>query len=220
MTSAPSFHPRVARIVVTVLLVAGLGGCALLGGSKTPVTVYAPEPVVAPDDAWPAADWQLAIARPEAPRTLDSLRIAVRPTPGELQVYKGVSWAKSPGEQLEDALLHGLEDSNRIRAVARASSGIAADYTLLTELRRFEADYAGRAVPSAVIEVSAKLVSTRDENVVASRTFRQDLPANGTDAASVAEAFGRAMGQVTQELDGWVLASGNAAKLTATKPAR
>ena len=204
-------HSNVTRAAAALLVVAGLGGCALLGGSRQPVTVYSPEPAVVADPSWPRADWQLAIARPEASRTLDSLRIAVRPTPGELQVYKGASWARSPGEQLEDAILHGLEDSNRIRSVARASSGIAADYTLITELRHFEAEYAGRPMPSAVVEVTAKLVSTRDQSVVASRTFRQEVPATDAATAAVADAFGKALGQVVAALDGWVLSSGNAA---------
>jgi cholesterol transport system auxiliary component len=209
MTSV--LHPRTAHAVAASLLVAALGGCALLGGGKQPVTIYSPEPAVVADASWPNADWQLAIARPEASRTLDSLRIAVRPTPGELQVYKGASWAKSPGEQLEDAVLHGLEDSNRIHTVARASSGIAADYTLITELRHFEADYAGRPMPNAVIEVTAKLVATGDQSIVASRTFRQDVPATDAATAAVADAFGKALSQIAQELDGWVLVSGNAA---------
>lgn len=211
---------RRARMLASALLLAGLAGCSLLGGSKTPVTIYAPEPSVVADASWPAATWQLAIARPEAPRMLDGLRIAVRPTPGELQVYKGASWAKSPAEQFEDAVLHGLEDSGRIHAVARASSGIAADYTLLTELRRFEADYAGRPVPSAVVEVSAKLVSAQDQGVAASRIFRQDVPSTGTDPAAVTEALGRALGQVAHDVDGWVLESGNAASAAAAKATR
>ncbi len=70
-----------------------LAGCSILGGSKEPVTVYAPDPRVAPEASWPHVTWQLEIARPDAARTLDSLRIAVRPRPDELQVYKGVSWA-------------------------------------------------------------------------------------------------------------------------------
>jgi cholesterol transport system auxiliary component len=211
---------RHMRVFAAGLLLSGLAGCSLLGGSKEPLTIYAPEPAAVADASWPTATWQLAIARPEAPRMLDSLRIAVRPTPNELEVYKGVSWAKSPGEQFEDAVLHGLEDSGRIRAVARVSSGIAADYTLVTELRRFEADYAGRPVPSAVIEISAKLVSARDQEVVASRIFHQDVPATNTDPASVADAFGRALGQVAHDVDGWVLASGNAASASAAKATR
>src|SRR4051812_12455467 len=96
-----------------------LGGCSVLGGSKAPSTIYAPEPAVASDPSWPNANWQLAIAHPDAARMTDTLRIAVRPTPGELEVYKGASWAKTPSDQLQDTILRTLEDSHHIAAVAR-----------------------------------------------------------------------------------------------------
>src|SRR5690349_11316297 len=96
-----------------------LGGCALVGGEKEPVKVFAPVPSVEADASWPAADWQLAIPRPHASGMIEGRRIAVRPVPGELQVYKGAMWASEPAEQLRDAVLRTLEDSGRIAAVAR-----------------------------------------------------------------------------------------------------
>ncbi|MGN6513680.1 MAG: ABC-type transport auxiliary lipoprotein family protein [Lysobacteraceae bacterium] len=200
-----------AAALAASLFALALPGCALVGGARVPATVYAPEPAVQADPAWPRADWQLAIARPEASRLLDGTRIAVRPTPGELQVYKGASWARSPADQLENAVLHSLEDAGTPRAVARQGSGIAADYTLVMELRRFEAEYAGAPMPDAVVEVSAKLLSTRDQGVVASRTFLQRVQAPATDTATVAATLGHALAQVAHDIDGWVLASGNAA---------
>ena len=125
---------------------------------------------------------------------MDSLRIAVRPAPGELQVYKDASWARTPTEMIEDGVLRALEDSGSIPAVARQGSGIGADYKLVMDLRHFEADYAGAAVPSAVIEVNAKLLHSHDQSVVASRTFREAVPAAGTDVSLVADAFTRALG--------------------------
>src|SRR5690606_27620185 len=64
-----------------------LGGCSLLGGGnqREPATIYAPDTRVAPDPAWPAASWQLTISPTTAARMIDSLRIAVRPTPAEVQ---------------------------------------------------------------------------------------------------------------------------------------
>ena len=198
--------------LVAGMLALSASACSILGGTRVPATVYAPQPAVQADRAWPRADWQLAIARPEASRLLDGTRIAVRPTPGELQVYKGASWAKSPADQLEDAVLRSLEDAGTPRGVARQGSGIAADYTLVMELRRFESEYAGADVPDAVVEVSAKLLSTRDQSVVASRTFVQRLKAPATDTAAVADTLGRALAQIARDIDGWVLASGNAAQ--------
>jgi cholesterol transport system auxiliary component len=185
-----------------------LGGCSLLGGQRTPATIYAPDPRVAPDPAWPSVDWQLEIANPDAARMLDSQRIAVRPTPGQLEVYKGASWATSPSDQLQTAVLRALEDSQKIAAVARKGSGLAADYTLLMELRRYDADYAGHAVPAATIEVNAKLLRSPDQAIVASRTFLQAIPAPATDTGSVAQAFGIALAAIAHDVAGWTLASG------------
>lgn len=195
-----------------------LAGCSILGGSREPVTIYAPDPRVAPDPAWPQADWQLSIGKPTASRMVDSVRIAVRPVPGELQVYKGAIWAKGPDEQLQDALLRTLEDSGRIAAVARQGSGIAADYRLELDLRRYEADYAGNASPAATIEVNAKLLHAGDREVVAAKTFLQAAPASGTDTALVAQAFGQALGAIAHDIAGWTLESGVAHE-RAEKPA-
>jgi cholesterol transport system auxiliary component len=194
------------------MLAAGalLAGCSILGGSRQASTIYAPDPRIAPDPAWPTVSWQLEIAPPEAARMVDSQRIAVRPAPGELQVYRGASWAKSPSDQVEDTVLHALEDSQKIAAVARKGSGAAADYTLLMELRRYDADYDGRPVPAATIEINAKLLQSPEQAIVASHTFVQAVPAASVDTASVARAFDTALGTIAHDIAGWTLVNGNA----------
>ena len=94
-------------------------------------------------------------------------------------------------------------------SVARQGTGIAADYRLVIDLRRFEADYAGNAVPAATIEFNAKLIHGVDQAIVASRTFLQTQPATGTDVPQVVAAFDRALGNVSGELAAWVLVSGD-----------
>lgn len=185
-------------------------GCALLGGGKDPATLYAPQPAVQADAAWPQVDWQLVVASVQVARPVDSVRIAVRPTPQELQVYKGAQWAQRPAEMLERTLLRLLEDSGKIPAVARAGAGVGADYRLVLDVRRFEADYAGAQVPSAVIEVNAKLLHAQDRDVVASRTFLQATPAAGTAVPQVVEAFESGLGAIARDVAGWTLATGSA----------
>lgn len=207
----PSRLPRRARLLVPLLL-ASLAGCSLLGGSneRERSTIYAPDPRVAIDPSAPAADWQLSLSPPLGARAIDSFRIAVRPTPNELQVYRGAAWAKTPTDMLQDALLRALEDSGKLPSVARQGAGVSSDYKLVIDLRRFEADYAGAAVPAAAIEFNAKLIHGFDQSIVASRTFRRAEPAAGTEVALVVEAFTRALGTVTAELAAWVLAEGDA----------
>lgn len=195
-----------------VLSLAALAGCSSILGSgpREPTTIYAPEVRVAADPAWPTVTWSLVIAKPTAARVVDSPRISVRPTPGELQVYKGASWSQPATELLQDAVQRTLEDSGRIPAVSSADAGILGDYRLVMDVRRFEADYAGQTEPAATIEVNAKLVQNRSQRVVASRTFRQARPAGGTDIAQVAVAFEQALSTLTGEVAGWVLTSGQA----------
>lgn len=215
---ATSLSPPARRSLLLLPLALALAGCGALGGSKDAATIYAPDPRVQADPAWPQVSWQLAVNHPDAARMVDSLRIAVRPTPGELQVYSGASWSKTPTEQLEDTLLRALEDSGKIPAVARQGSGIAADYRLVMDLRRFEADYAGNAVPSATVEVNAKLLHIPDQAVVASRTFLQATPASATDVASVSAAFGQALERIGGELAGWTLTTGQAHERSGVHP--
>ena len=189
-----------------------IAGCTVLGSGKQrdPVTIYAPQVQVPPDPSWPAVRWQLAVLKPTAARVVDSPRIAVRPAPDELQVYRGASWAKTPTDMLQDTLLRALEDSGRIPSVARSGSGIRADYKLVMDLRRFESDYAGAAVPSATIELNAKLMHVVEQRVVASRTFLETQPATGTEVAQVAAAFDQALEKLAGDVVGWTLASGEA----------
>ena len=204
--SPQTMLPRIATTCAALLL----AGCSILSAPKDVPTVFAPEAKAEADPAWPSVRWQLGTTRPGAARVLDSSRIAVSPVPGELQVYKGAAWARTPPEMLEDGVLRTLEDSGKIPAVARQGTGIAADYKLVMDIRHFEADYLGAALPSAVVEVSAKLLHASDQSVVGSRVFRHAQPAAGADVALVADAFSQALGATSRDIAGWVLATGQA----------
>ncbi|WP_045728445.1 ABC-type transport auxiliary lipoprotein family protein [Xanthomonas sp. GPE 39] len=195
-----------------------LAGCSLTGGSKDSVTIYAPHVQVTSDPAWPQVSWQLAITKPSAALMVDSQRIVVRPTPDELQVYSGASWAQPATDMLEDTLLRAFEDSGRIPGVARLGSGVGADYKLLLELRRFESDYAGHAVPAATIELSVKLLHNLDQRVVSSHTFLVTQTAGGTGEAQVVDAFGQALSQLSRTVVGWTLQEGQADAARAVPP--
>lgn len=210
---------RAACLAATALLT--LAGCAVIGaGEHEDARLYMPDPRVPADPAWPEVSWQLSVSNPTAARMIDSLRIAVRPAPNELQVYKSGGWAKRPSDMLEDALLRTLEDSGRIPAVARQGSGVSADYKLVLDLRRFESDYVRAAgagqpasplgTPAATIEVNAKLLHAQDQQVIATRTFLQARPATGTAVPEVVEAFEQALGALSHDLAGWVLSTGQA----------
>ena len=206
----------IARLAIVAASLA-LGACSLLGGAgeRERAAIFSPDPRVAADPAWPRVDWQLSINPPSAARTVDTFRIAVRPSPGELQVYSGASWARSPTDMVEEVVLRTLEDSGHIAGVSRRGSGVAPDYRLLLDLRRFEADYAGSATPAATIELHAKLLYARSQGIVASRTFTVAEPATGTDVTTVAATFTSALETLGRDVAGWTLTTGAAHSRTA-----
>lgn len=198
------------RAFVSAFAATALSGCALLGGGKSggSATIYAPDVRVAADPGWPAVAWSLTIAPPSAARMLDSTRIVVRPSPGELQVYRGARWSQPATAMLEESILRALEDSGRIKSVARATAGIHADRKLVLDIRRFEADYAGNSTPGAVIEVNAKLLGVLDQHVIATRTFLHTQAAADAQVAQVATAFDQSLEAITRDIAGWVLSNG------------
>ncbi|TXI51102.1 MAG: ABC transporter [Lysobacter sp.] len=188
-------------------LSATLAGCSLLP-EKQPIALYAPQPRVETDAAWPRVDWQLLIPRPYADATVDSERILVRPQPGELQVYKGAAWTQAAPDLVHDALLRAFADSGRIPGVARRGEGVNAQYELLLDLRRFESEYAGGAAPTVRIELGARLVHNAENRVVAARTLVANVPADGTSVEAIARAFERGLGETTADAIGWTLSEG------------
>ncbi len=214
MTSNFAFGPDFrywARAALLLFVSILISACSIVGGNtRDRATVYDLDPRVAADPAWPRVEWQLSLPRVNASRVGDSLRIAVRPTPNELQIYKGASWARIPADMIEDAILRTLEDSGRIHAVSRQGSGISGEYRLLLELRRFESAYTVPGEPpKVVIEINAKLMHIASQRVAASHTFLQQTPASSVVIEDVVEAFDQALRQVTSDVVGWVLTSGN-----------
>ncbi len=202
-------HATFFRPLLPIALIAALGGCSLLGSNeRSAVTIYSPVVRIQAEPSWPTVDWQLVLVKPSAARVVDSPRINVRPTPSELEVYKGVSWAQPATDMLDDALVRGFEDSGRINGVARVTTGIRADYKLAMDVRRFEADYRGQATPTALIEVNAKLIHVIDQRVVADRTFRQENPVGSTDVAQVTAALEQGLQTLTTNVVGWTLVTG------------
>ena len=202
-------RPTFFRPLLPIALIAALGGCSLLGSNeRSAVTIYSPVVRIQADPSWPTVDWQLVLVKPSAARVVDSPRINVRPTPSELEVYKGVSWAQPATDMLDDALVRGFEDSGRINGVARVTTGIRADYKLAMDVRRFEADYRGQATPTALIEVNAKLIHVIDQRVVADRTFRQENSVGSTDVAQVTAALEQGLQTLTTNVVGWTLVTG------------
>ena len=202
-------NPSNVKGAFALLLLGALAGCGILP-KREPTAIFEPTRAPAtPRADLPRASWSLIVARPVASGLLDNDRIAVRPAPGEISVYKASAWTETAPELVQSALLRRFEDSGRILSVARPGSGVRGQFQLQTELRVFESVYVSPGRPEAQIEIYAKLVNTADGEVVAARTFRETEAAASENLSSVVDAFGLALNRSTDQILAWTLESGN-----------
>ena len=212
-----SAHRNLARrTVASIALALALAGCGGLLPKKEPIQVIAPQVHVVSDPAWPQVAWQLSIVRPSTNDMLDSRHLAVSPAPGQIQVYKGATWDSTVPDMVQDTVVEAFEDSGKILAVGRQTNGLRTDYALQLDLRDYQAVYRNAAGPPEItLVINARLVDSNTSRAVASRTFRQVVPASGTGVPAVAQAFDSALGTLVHDLVGWTLNSGQQAKSNA-----
>jgi cholesterol transport system auxiliary component len=199
-----------------IALCLSMTGCGGLLPKKEPLQLFTPQVHVDPDPAWPKVDWQLTVARPNSSNLLDSRRMLVSPAPGQIQVYEGAAWNDDVPDIVQDTIVHAFEDSGKIIAAGRQTTGLHAEFSLQLELREDQAVYRTPAGPPEIsITITARLIDFASNRATASRTFHQAVAANGITVPDVTRAFDSALGAIAHDIVGWTLASGQQARAAA-----
>jgi cholesterol transport system auxiliary component len=199
------------RRVTLFLAILTLGGCSaanILAPPGEPAKLYtlsAPQSVTI---GAAQAHWQLLIAMPDAPLDLNSVRIAVAPSPGRIDYYADVAWADRPPAMLQDLLVQSFDRSGRIAAVQRQSGALKADFVLTSELYDFQVE-GGSGDSVAHVRITARLVRTRDRTIVAMKSFEISQPAGGSFDGAIA-AFDSGLKAILPQIIDWTLNQGNA----------
>jgi cholesterol transport system auxiliary component len=169
----------------------GMAGCA----ATPPAVTYDLNPVEPNLTARPPHG-ELAVAMPTAISVLDSPRIVVRTAAG-LEYLKGVEWSGRLPVLLQKKLIESFERSHRLAAVGGPS--LAAKYTLVTDIRRFEVDVT-RSV--AVVEFYVQLVGAGGQ-IIATQDFIGEAPAPHDDGATVSAVLDAALAKVLRQIVIW-----------------
>ncbi|GGD91309.1 ABC transporter [Aureimonas endophytica] len=194
---------HVTRNLTAIFLAAVLGGCAALGKSTPPDTyeISAPAPRV------PASSRQrvqLLVPDPTAIKTLDSTSIVVKPTPFTIEALQNSQWSDRLPRIVQLRMVQAFETTGRVGAVGVPGQGLAIDYQVIMEIRRFEID-AGAGRNTATIEIAVKLLNDRNGTVRASRTFSERSPVTGSGNPAFVAALDRAFDKVAGDIVTWTL---------------
>jgi cholesterol transport system auxiliary component len=135
----------------------------------------------------------LAVARPRAPASLDSERIALVQDGGRFDYVAGARWADPAPQMLQQMIVRVLAADGRFATVVSAPNRVPTDLALDVELRRFEAVYGpGQGPPVVRVEVQVTLVHARTARLVTSFLVEAEAGAAENRRSAVLEAFERA----------------------------
>lgn len=143
---------------------------------------------------------QVAVTEPVATAPVDTDRIVVRPTPDTIATLKGTQWTDRLPRLIQTRLLQSFENARLLRFVSRPDGRVVAQFSLNTEIRRFDMDLSRS---EAVVEISVKLVEEGAGRIAAAKIFSVRAPGGADDGASSAAALDAALGDVMGQIVMW-----------------
>ena len=141
---------------------------------------------------------QLLIPEPTAIKTLDNDKIVVKTSPYSIEYLAQSQWSDRLPRMVQLRLLQAFENTGRIGAVGLPGQGLAIDYQLITEIRRFEIDTSGPA--TAQIDISVKALNDRNGTVRQSKIFSASAPVGAAGNNAYVAALNRAFDQISGEI--------------------
>jgi len=147
---------------------------------------------------------QVHVLDPIATPDLDSDRILVRTGPDALAVMAGARWAAPMPMLLQARLAESLQNAQAADIGNDGGKAAVSEYNLETDVREFELDANDKLV---TIEIAVKLVSARDNHIVAVRSFKTRTPVASTDVHVVTSAMAAALSGLMAQIVAFVATS-------------
>lgn len=192
----------ISKALAACLLCFSLTACAALGAGTPPDTFQISAPDIAPVGGR-TERVQLLVPEPVAASPLDTAEIVVKPTPYTVQFLADSQWSDELPNLVQLRLLQAFEDAGQINAVGIPGQGLAIDYQIVTEIRRFEVSATGPL--TAVVEIFVKALNDRNGVVTASRVFIETEPVRGTANEAYVAALDAAFDRAVREIVDWTL---------------
>ena len=198
-----------------------LSGCAL-----TKLGEEAPAPntydLVAPVGSAKGqrSNVQLVVSEPSAVRALAGDNILIKPTGSEVAYFPNAVWTDQLPKLVQARLIQTIEGTGRFLAVGDGRDRLDADLELMTAIRSFQVELAGkRAV--AVVDLFVRLSDPHSGRIIASRSFQGSAGAASDAAPEGVQALNEAAQGVLPAIAAWAgkVAGQHAAELVKPKAA-
>ena len=194
--------------LATGLIVLATGCTGINPFDKPAPDLYVLTPKSSFSSDLPNVNWQLTVELPLADAGINTSRIAARKSSVSIDYFQGANWIDTAPRMVQTLLVESFENSNQIIGVGRQSAVLRSDYTLLLDLREFQAEYMGGvATPSAHVRLNAKLVRLPQRVIVATKNADYSTRSKSGGLEDVVRAFDESLGKVLKDIVEWALAA-------------
>ncbi|SFL42511.1 ABC-type transport auxiliary lipoprotein family protein [Shimia aestuarii] len=199
-----------AILIMAVTGALGLSGCAGIGTlnrAATPSDLYALTPKSTFDSNLPRLRQQIIVEEPTATAAVDTDQVAVMPNPLQVQYLPRVRWVDRAPLIVQALLIESFENSGKVAAVGRSTVGLRPDYSIVTDIREFQATLPDETVEDSrlVVDVrlNIKIVDSYSDHIIASSSFGKQRVAASDEMIDIATAFDGALGSAMREAVEW-----------------
>ncbi|MGX9351125.1 ABC-type transport auxiliary lipoprotein family protein [Shimia sp. W99] len=199
-----------AILIMAVAGALGLSGCAGIGTlnrAATPSDLYALTPKSTFDSNLPRLRQQIIVEEPTATAAVDTDQVAVMPNPLQVQYLPKVRWVDRAPLIVQALLIESFENSGKVAAVGRSTVGLRPDYSIVTDIREFQATLPDETVEDSrlVVDVrlNIKIVDSYSDHIIASSSFGKQRVAASDEMIDIATAFDGALGSAMREAVEW-----------------
>jgi phospholipid/cholesterol/gamma-HCH transport system substrate-binding protein len=144
---------------------------------------------------------QFVIAEPTSVVALDTQRMLMRSSDGEISLLGDARWSDSLPKLIQEKVSQSFENAGFSTLVASPVEQLTANFQLVLDLRNFA--IATSADHTAEVMFSAKILD-QNGRVLGSKLFRATAPAKTTEAAEVVAALNEAFAKAALDLVTWV----------------
>ena len=195
---------------ITAGVTGGITGCAglqTLQSVTEPTDLYDLTPKSSYDESLPAITAQLVIEEPTAASSVNTDHIAIKPNSYQVQYFPDARWVDRAPLLVQTLLVESFENTGKVAAVGRRAIGLTSDFTLITELREFQAMVSDDENGSIFVDVqlNMKIIQEPYGLIVASKSFEQRQLAASSEMLSVVEAFDVALGKTMGRSVDWAV---------------
>ncbi|MFC3614508.1 ABC-type transport auxiliary lipoprotein family protein [Lutimaribacter marinistellae] len=202
---------RIILVLASSMLLQACAGLGLLNEAAEPNDIYLLTPKSTFAANLPTLRQQLVIEEPTATAAVDTDRIAVQPSPLEVQYLPDARWIDRAPRFVQALLIESFENTGKVGAVGRSAAILRPDFVIVTDMREFQAQVVADGTDSDALDVrvrlNVKIVDDYDDRIIASASFEEITRSETSEMPGIAYAFDEALGDAMRDAVEWTIRS-------------